>query len=188
MTVLKSRAVAHSLLMMALLGAAGAAWAAKALAEYDVKAEFLYNFAKYVEWPSAAFHDDRSSLRLCVLGEDPFGGSLQEVAKAEAAGRKVAVWRIPSMRDPVGCQLLFISRSERERLPQILQAVREAPVLTVGDTEGFLEQGGIVNFVLEGSKVRFEINQRSAERAGLKISSRLLRLATRVVAGERPEP
>lgn len=188
MAVLKRSSSAGLLLLAVLLAAPRADAATETAAEYDVKAAFLYNFTKFVEWPSWAFHDDRSTVRLCVLGEDPFGGSLQEFAESEVAGRRVTVLRVRSMGAPAGCQILFVSRSERERLPLILREVRNAPVLTVGDMQGFLEQGGIVNFVLDGSKVRFEISQEAAARAGIRISSRLLRLATRVVTSPRPGP
>jgi hypothetical protein len=187
MAVLK-RSLGAGFLLAALLFAAPAADAAERASEYDVKAAFLYNFTKFVEWPSWAFHDDRSTVRLCVLGDDPFGDSLQEIAGGEVAGRRVTVLRTRSMGAPAGCQILFISRSERLRLAVILREVRDAPVLTVGDMGGFLEHGGIVNFVLDGSKVRFEISQEAAQRAGLRISSRLLRLATRVVTSQRPGP
>ena len=176
------------LLVTALLAASGTAGAEAAVPEYDVKAAFLYNFTKFVQWPPSAFHDDRSSLRLCVLGEDPFGESLETVAEEAVDGRTLTVLRAGWMNDPAGCQILFISRSESQRLPEILAAVRGAPVLTVADVDGFLEKGGIINFILEGSKVRFEINQEGADQAGLKISSKLLRLATRVVAGARQGP
>ena len=188
MAVLKRGWSAGFFLSAVLLAAPAADGAAGSASEYDVKAAFLYNFTKFVEWPSWAFHDDRSTVRLCVLGEDPFGGSLQEIAEGEVAGRRVTVLRARSMGAPAGCQILFVSRSERARLPLILREVRDAPVLTVGDTRGFLEHGGIVNFVVEGSKVRFEISQEAAERAGIRISSRLLRLATRVVTNPRPGP
>ena len=78
--------------------------------EAGVKAAFLYNFTKFVDWPSRAFHDDRSTVRLCVLGEDPFGGSLQEIAEGEVAGRRMTVLRARSMGEPAGCQILFVSR------------------------------------------------------------------------------
>jgi hypothetical protein len=162
--------------------------AAETASEYDVKAAFLYNFTKFVEWPERAFHDDRSSVRLCVLGDDPFGRILRDIAAGEVAGRRLTVLGAPSLSDPAACQILFISRSEVKRLPAILRAVRNAPVLTVGDTTGFLEHGGIINFIPEGSRIRFEISQESAERAGLRISSKLLRLATRVVSSPRPGP
>jgi hypothetical protein len=174
------------LLIAALLAAPGVA-GGQAAAEYDVKAAFLYNFIQFVDWPEGAFHDGRSTFRVCVLGDDPFGDNLKMIVKEEVAGRKLALWRMKAMSDPSGCQVLFVSRSERQRLPQILAAVRSTPVLTVGDTDGFLEKGGIINFVVEGERVRFEINQEMAKQSGLKISSKLLRLATRVVPGA-PEP
>ena len=188
MAVLKRWPKAASILVLVLLAAPPAARGEGTAAEYDVKAAFLYNFTKFVQWPESAFHDERSSLNLCVLGDDPFGRVLQQIAEGEAAGRRLTVLRASRMSDPAVCQILFVSRSERDKLPQIFKAVRGSPVLTVGDTQGFLEQGGIVNFVLEGSKVRFEISQESAERVGIKISSKLLRLATRVVPGGKPGP
>ena len=123
-----------------------------------------------------------------MLGDDPFGGSLQAVAGEQVGNHKLNVTRTDSPAKPAGCQILFISRSERERLPQILAAVKGSPVLTVGDTKGFVDEGVIINFILEGSKVRFEINTESADRAGLRISSKLLQLAKRIVTapGARP--
>ncbi len=153
-------------------------WTARAevASEYDVKAAFLYNFTKFVEWPPSAL-TERGDFQLCVLGEDPFGRSLEVVADEKVAGRRITLLRTPKLAEPAGCQILFISRSERARMHQILQDLQNAPVLTVADTGGFLDHGGIINFVLEGSKVRFEINQEAAERAGIKISSKLLQLA-----------
>jgi hypothetical protein len=148
--------------------------------ESDVKAAFLYNFTKFVEWPSAAFADARSPLKICVLGEDPFGKTLRALMDEEVGGRPLSLLRLDNLSNPAACHVLFISRSEKKRLPQILAALGETPVLTVGDTPEFLEQGGIINFILEGSKVRFEINQEAAERVGIKISSKLLALARNV--------
>jgi hypothetical protein len=154
--------------------------AAQTASEYDVKAAFLFNFTKFVDWPATAFPDP-GSLKVCVLGEDPFGRSLQAVAGEAVASRKLTVVRSDAIPKPGGCQILFISRSERERLPQILAANKDAPVLTVGDTKGFVDQGVIINFILEDSKVRFEINTDAADRAGIRISSKLLQLARRIV-------
>ncbi len=112
-----------------------------------------------------------------MLGDDPFGRSLQSVAGEQVGNRKLIVVRTDSLAKSAGCQVLFISRSERDRLPQILAMVRESPVLTVGDTRGYVDQGVIINFTLEGSKVRFEINTEAADRAGVRISSKLLQLA-----------
>jgi hypothetical protein len=125
-----------------------------------------------------------------VLGDDPFGKSLRVVAGEQVSGHKLTVMQADSIAKPAGCQVLFISHSERERLSQILSAVKGAPVLTVGDTKGFADDGVIINFVLEGSKVRFEINTDAADRAGIKISSKLLQLAKRIVPnpGVRPGP
>ncbi|HEY4563473.1 MAG TPA: YfiR family protein [Thermoanaerobaculia bacterium] len=182
MAVLSRLLLVFLLALPALLGAQTAS-------EYDIKAAFLYNFTKFVDWPPDAFPDP-SSLKVCVLGENPFGTSLQTIAGELVGNRKLTVMRTDSLARPAGCQVLFISRSERERVPQILAAVKGSPVLTVGDTKGFVDEGVIINFVLEGSKVRFEINTDSADRAGLKISSKLLQLAKRIVAnpGARPGP
>lgn len=179
--------LSRAFLLAALLTAAPTL-AQRVASEYDVKAAFLYNFTKFVEWPAGAFADEKASLRLCVLGENPFGGSLQTLAEEEVAGHRLTVVRSESLSSPEGCHVLFISRSERERLPRILNDVRNAPVLTVADSPGFLEQGGAINFVLDRSKVRFEINRRAAERSGLKISSKLLQLATRVVPASETGP
>lgn len=180
MAVLTGRPLALRLALVALLAAPGAVQP-KVAAEYDVKAAFLYNFTKFVEWPATAFPDN--SFRLCVLGDDPFGKSLRDLAGEEVAGRKLTVVGKGEIHKPVGCHVLFISRSERGRLSAVLSEVRGHPVLTVADTQGFLDQGGVINFTLQGSKVRFEINQQAAERAGIKISSKLMRLATRVKGG-----
>jgi YfiR/HmsC-like len=163
--------------------------AAQTASEYDVKAAFLYNFTKFVDWPPDAFPDS-GSLKICVLGDDPFGGSLRTVAGELVGNRKLTVTRTESLARPAGCQVLFISRSEQDHVRQILAAVKGSPVLTVGDTKGFADDGVIINFVLEGSKVRFEINTDSAEQAHLKISSKLLQLAKRIVPnpGARPGP
>lgn len=177
------------LLLLAVLLAAPGTVRAQGAGEYDLKAAFLYNFAKFVDWPAAAFPEPNASFRICVLGKDPFGGSLQAaVGGEEIAGHKLTVVRTDSLAKPVGCQILFVSRSERDQTAQILAAVKDSPVLTVGDAPGFLEQGGIINFLLEGNKVRFEINNEAAGRSRLTISSKLLQLARRVLPnpGMRP--
>jgi hypothetical protein len=149
--------------------------------EYSVKAAFLYNFTKFVEWPASAF-EQRGSVRLCVLGENPFGKSLQSVIEGEQVqGRPITLMRIDSLDDPRLCHILFLSQSETERFPAVLAVVQGAPVLTVGEAPGILEKGVGVNFVLEEGKVRFEINQTAVEGNGLKMSSKLLRLAKRVI-------
>lgn len=146
--------------------------------EYVLKAAFLYNFVKFVEWPAEAFAGAKSPLTICVFGTDPFGASLDGVVRGETLGeRGLLVQRPEALADLRDCQVLYVSRSERQRLPEVLAQVEGAPVLTVGDTGGFLRAGGVINFVLEDNKVRFQINQEAAERNRLTISSKLLRLA-----------
>ncbi|MEA2601292.1 MAG: hypothetical protein QOF89_2284 [Acidobacteriota bacterium] len=174
------RAVLLPLLLAAALVAPGSpAPAQPAVSEADVKAAFLYNFTKFVDWPQPVLAEG-SELKICVLGEDPFGRTLQALTQEEVGGHRLKLIHLSSPSNLTACHVLFISRSEKDRLPRILEALGDAPVLTVGDTQGFVDQGGIINFLLEGSKVRFEINQEDAERVGIKISSKLLALARRV--------
>ncbi len=146
--------------------------------EYQVKAAFLYNFAKFVDWPAEAFGGSNGMLIIGVIGDDPFGGALDQAIDGKSiGGRPLAVRRLKWGQDLRSCQILFISSSERKHLSQIIQSLRGASVLTVGDMGGFNQQGGVVNFILEASKVRFEINSRGADQARLRISSKLLALA-----------
>ncbi|MBI5196614.1 MAG: YfiR family protein [Nitrospirae bacterium] len=141
-------------------------------AEYEVKAAFIYNFAKFIEWPA----DTGANINLCVLGEDPFGAALDSINGKPVRDKNVAVKRIKSHQQLKTCQIVFISASEKEHLAQILDAVENLSVLTIGDTNGFIQQGVIINFYIEDEKVRFEINPKAAESADLKISSKLLKL------------
>ncbi len=146
--------------------------------EYEVKAAFLLNFARFVEWPPRAFESATAPLGVCVLGEDPFGRTLDVVAAGKMSGdRTLMVRRGKKLEELGGCEILFISASERSRLPEIFTALRNAPVLTVGDSEDFAARGGGVQFTLEDSHVHFIINADATERAGLKVSSKLLSLA-----------
>lgn len=143
--------------------------------EYEVKAAFIHNIAKYVEWPESA--SVRETMRLCILGHGPFGE-----AAAVLGGRPVGskVWEVvpASIRtDFRGCQVLLVEASEAGNLPRLLDGIKASPIMTVGDTEGYAEQGVMVNFYLEQSRVRFEINLAAARRSGLEISSQLLKLA-----------
>jgi hypothetical protein len=146
--------------------------------EYQVKAAFLYNFAKFVDWPAEAFSGSGAQLVIGVVGDDPFGGALDQAINGKSiGGHSLTIRRLKWGQDLRSCHILFISSSERKRLPQIIQSVRGASVLTVGDVDGFNQQGGIINFVLESSKVRFEINARASDQVRLRISSKLLALA-----------
>jgi hypothetical protein len=146
--------------------------------EYDIKAAFLYNFATFVEWPTAAFPDKESPFVIGVLGQDPFGPTLEDTLRGKTVGgRKIAVKRSDNPRDLGGCQLLFVPGSEWDKAQKILESLKGTPTLTVGEQAGFAAKGGIVNFFVEGKYVRFEINPEAAKRASLKVSSKLLRLA-----------
>ncbi len=151
------------------------------LTEYQVEAAFLYHFAKYITWPPAAFNRPDDPIVIGVLGDDPFGENLSEAVVREkpVQGRPLRVIRGRTPADLARCHILFISGSEETRVPQHLAALARAksPALTVGESKTFLEAGGAVRFVIENNKVRFEIDARNAEHAGLSISSKLLSLA-----------
>jgi hypothetical protein len=149
------------------------------ISEYQVKAAFLLNFTRFVEWPPAAFAQPDSPLAICVLGDDPFGGILEQVVQGESVrGRSVEVLRMRRAPVPKTCHVLFVSRSEKDA-GAVLSAVGPG-VLTVSDRELFLREGGMIAFVLEDRRVRFDVSQRAALRASLSMSSRLLAVARTV--------
>jgi len=146
--------------------------------EYKVKAAFLYSFTKFVEWPPTSPESSNGPVTVCVFGENPFGGALQEILAGKTFnGRPFTLKEVKSTQEVRACLILFISSSERKRLKTVLESLQGAAVLTIGDTQGFAEDGCIIDFVLEDNKMRFEINTIAADRARLKISSKLLSLA-----------
>lgn len=167
--------------------------------EYKVKAAFLYNFIKFVDWPKEEMGDANEPITIGIIGKDPFGNAFEPVKDKKVKERKVVIKRFKSIaelkelgergKDELDkqseamkkCHLLFVCSSEKEYLKDIISAVRERPILTVADTTEFLQAGGIINFVMEEQKVRFEISAAAAERSKLKIRSQLLRLAKKVV-------
>ena len=144
--------------------------------EYAIKAAFLYNFGKFVEWPQGSFRDAKSPFVICALGEDPLGGALDTIHGKNINGREVVIKRIESIEDGEKCHILFVSASERGNLSQIFRTVKQLSVLTVGDMKGFAGSGGIINFISADNRIGFEINVSAAEKANLKISSKLLKL------------
>ena len=164
--------------------------------EYLIKAGFIYNFAKLVEWPATAFPQPDSPIVIGILGDDPFGGTLDRiVTDKKINGRGFTVKRLKwgkDLKDIKDCNILFVSSSEKEHLDSVVDAMKWLPVLTIGDAPGFARRGGIINFTLEDNKVRFEVNVEAAKHADLTISSRLLTLA-RIVPqqvaadGRKPE-
>ncbi len=147
--------------------------------EYLIKAAYLYQFGRYVEWPANAFTHDGSPLMIGVLGADPFGGILEKIALAKRIeGRPIAVRRFASMAEYTSCHILFVSSSvSPEHKAAAFHTARQSAVLLVGEEPGFAEQGGTVNFFLDENRVRFEVNMEIAKQDRLKISSKLLGLA-----------
>jgi len=145
--------------------------------EYQVKAAFLYNFFRFVEWP-ANNGDAKAPVVIVVFGRDPFGPALYQAVRGKNLnGRPFEVRRTSQISEVLPCHLVFVSAQERRRTPELVKALEGAGVLTVGEADDFLEQGGAVRFATEDNKVRFVINLEAVRRSGLKISSRLLSLA-----------
>ena len=148
--------------------------------EYQIKAAFLYNFAKFVDWPPGAFEQPKSPIVFGILGESPFREDLARTIQNKTVdSHPLVVRNYQSAAQATNCHILFICISEKKRLPEILMSLKGHSVLTVSETERFTEAGGMINFVLQGTKIRLRINNAAATQAGLKISSKLLSLALR---------
>jgi hypothetical protein len=147
--------------------------------EYEVKAVYLFNFAKFVEWPSIpADEGEEGRFTLCVLGRDPFGRLLDRALAGETLhGRRAATRRIATAQEASSCRMVFISESETGRLEQVLRTLGEESILTVSDMDDFSSRGGMIQLVLEEDRVRFEVNLTAATKAGLALSSELLKVA-----------
>lgn len=154
--------------------------------EYQVKAAYLFNFLKFVEWPDDAHPDAHGKWVIGVLGENPFGDELTQVVSGKTVqGRELEVRKFQSSEDLSACHVLFISDSEKKRLPSILSSLNGHGVLTVANMENFTASGGMIQFVMEEGSVRFAINVTATSRARLKVSSKLLSLAHVVTGIER---
>jgi hypothetical protein len=172
--------VALALLAAALIQATAADQSTE---EYRVKGAFLLNCASYVAWPAKAFKGPQDAISICVLGTSLFAPELDAAArKTVAQNRPVTVQQIPDPQHATGCQIVFVSISDRRRVHALFDALRGSNVLTVGESEGFIADGGVIEFRVEDSRVRMEISEAAAKRAGLTISSRLLNL---VQSGKR---
>jgi hypothetical protein len=146
--------------------------------EYQLKAAFLFNFAKFVEWPTGAFSSDTAPITLCILGDDPFGHGLDDLISGKKINnRDVAARRTRSVEDMKSCQVVFISSSEDRHLSDIVGRLKGAPTLAVGESPGFAERGGEIQFYLDDGKIRFSINVDAVQRAHLTVSAKLLALA-----------
>jgi hypothetical protein len=183
-SVLRPWSAASIAMLLFLLGLKSAAPAAPA-PEYQLKAVFLFNFAQFVEWPQEAFPDAQTPLTIGVLGEDPFGAYLDATVRGETVnGRPLVVQHFLRVDEIKTCHILFISRSEGNRLEQILTVLKGRSILTVSDLSHFAARGGIVRFYTDRNKIRLRINVAAAKAASLTISSKLLRPAEIVTTGK----
>jgi hypothetical protein len=166
-----------NLIWLLLVGGDGRAQVSQPT-EYQIKAAFLFNFAKFVQWPPAALAGATSPIVIGILGENPFHDDLARTIRNKTIDdHPLVIKELRSPAEATNCHILFISTSEKRRLPEILKGLEGSSVLTVGEMDHFTESGGMINFVLKGNKVRFQINHDAATRAGLKISSKLMSLA-----------
>ena len=168
----------YGVLLGMLLGCFAARASDFGPSEYQVKAAFLYNFAKFIKWPESAFSETNSPLVIGILGEDPFGPSLELALQGKIInGHPLVVRDVDTMADVKQCQVVFICKKPKRNIAQFVNTLHKAGILIVGETDHFTEAGGMINFVMEDAKVRFEINDSAASKAGLTISSKLLTLA-----------
>ncbi len=146
--------------------------------EYLVKAAFLYNFAKFIQWSDTAFKTPEEPVNLCLLNGESFGNAIETIRDKEVINkRKLSVRLCRNIKEVSGCHILFISSSESENLPSILSLIRTSPMLTVSDTEGFAQRGMMINLVNIDNKIRFEANMDALNPMPFKLSSQLLKLA-----------
>jgi hypothetical protein len=145
--------------------------------EYMVKAAFLYNFIKFIEWPEGSLPSDSAVINLCVMEESPLGRAVETMQANTVKGRKIAVNYMKKTFDTSSCQILFIGNSDKRYLQSMLSSVSGKQVLTVGEFEGFARSGGIISFIIVDKRISFRINIDAAKRAGLTISAQLLKLA-----------
>jgi hypothetical protein len=149
--------------------------------EFQVKAAYLYNFGRFVEWPDQNASDKNEAFEICVLGADPFGPALDAVVASQTIdGKSLSAKRISKPQEVDSCRILFISSSEEAHLKEVLTALNKTSVLTVSDIPRFSERGGMIGFILDGDRVRFDVNLAKTHGAGLTLSSELLKVATNV--------
>jgi hypothetical protein len=164
--------------ILGIVLSASAAGRAQEASEYQVKAAFLYNFAKFVEWPPQAFKNPTDPIVIGVLGKNPFGDALTAAVAGKTLGaRAFQVREISNAQQAAACQIVFVSSSERKRLGPLLAGIGNDAVLTVGETDNFAAAGGIINFKIDAASVRLQINMEAARKAQLRISAKLLSLA-----------
>jgi uncharacterized protein DUF4154 len=155
--------------------------------DYEVKATYLFNFGRFITWPQTFATAEASLFSVCVLGRDPFGPALETTLAGETiAGKRIVARRIANVTDAAGCRILFVSGSEESQLRSVLEAAGGAGILTVSDLPQFAARGGMIQFVSQGNRIRFEVNLTAVEHANLVLSSELLKVATAVRRTGKP--
>lgn len=149
--------------------------------EYKIKAAFLLNFAKFINWPEGSFSEEQQPFKICVLGRNPFGSVLEDLESRMIANRKIKVHYVDTLAAADWCHLVFVSSSEKNNLAEIQKSLADRAIILVSDIEGFVESGGLIEFVSKGEKLAFKINLSRAREQGLEIHSALLNLATEVI-------
>lgn len=175
-----------SILFAMAFAIVSAGWAQEAPpSEYQLKAAFLYNFAKFIDWPRSVFATPQSPFAICILGADPFGPAIDQTLRGKTvADHPVIVQRARDVSEVRHCQIVFVSSQEKQPLAEILDGLQKSSVLVVGETEHFADSGGTIQLFLDEGHIRFAINTDAAENAGLHISSKLLALAKIVHGNE----
>ena len=146
--------------------------------QYQIKAAFLYNFTQFIEWPASAFLTEKAPIIIGVLGKDPFGSYLDEIVAGEQVNaHPLVVERFNSIEEVKTCHVLFIHMEDKDKLTQVVNALKGRSILMVSDENGFMQKGGMIRFITRNKKIRFQINPEVAKAVGLNISSKLLNLA-----------
>ena len=154
---------------------------AQSMNEYKIKAVFLYNFAKFVEWPAEAFQSPNQPIEICILGQDPFGNWLEETVQGRAIdGRALEIRSVVNIKEMGGCHVVFVSLGGQKRFRSLLSEMNKRSVLTVGESDNPSKSDADINLMRQGTRVRFEINAEAAKQKHLRISSKLLALASSI--------
>ncbi len=168
----------HFIIALCLWGSFVTESSAQRATEYEVKAAFLYNFARFVTWPDSSFQSPNPPLIIGVFGNDPFGSTLEQTIQDKTAqNHPLIIQRFKKIEDTHNCHILFIAPSAQKELTSLLKHLQTSPILTVGEQNDFCQNGGMINFILVNRRVRFEISPQAIERSALIMSSRLLKLA-----------
>lgn len=164
-----------------LVGRVASAAEAETSKEYQIKAAFVYNFTKFVDWPASSFLEKSTPIVIGVLGTNPFGAELNKAVEGRRVnGREILIRAVSTAAELSSVNAVFISASEAGRLKELLSSLKTKPILTIGEKESFTREGGTIAFVLDGDKIRFAINMESAEAAGIRVSAQLQKLAASV--------